>query len=98
MLAERWNGSAWAIQSTPGLTGGQSYANLLEGVSCTSATACTAVGYSAGPVPVTLAMRWNGTSWTLQPTADPTDAQSSDRQLEGVSCLSATACRAVGHS
>ena len=49
---------------------------ILAGVSCTSATACTAVGNyrnSAGKL-VTLAERWNGTSWTIQPTPNPTGA------------------------
>jgi hypothetical protein len=41
-LAERWNGSSWAIQSTPNPTGARS--NILYGVSCPSTTACTAVG------------------------------------------------------
>ena len=98
-LAERWNGTAWTIQSTPNPTGaGGSY---LEGVSCTSATACTAVGYSDQDLripPVTLAERWNGTSWIVQPTPGPTGAQSRSRRLEGVSCTTATACTAVGHN
>jgi hypothetical protein len=39
-LAEHWDGKRWTIQPTPSLSGN---ATLL-GVSCTSATACTAVG------------------------------------------------------
>jgi hypothetical protein len=38
----RWNGSSWALQSTPSTPGG---ASELFGVSCPSATACTAVGF-----------------------------------------------------
>ena len=41
-LAERWNGLSWAILRTPKPPG--SVGGSLEGVSCTSATACTAVG------------------------------------------------------
>ena len=45
------------------------------GVSCTSATACTAVGYDASVgTTVTLAERWNGTSWKIQSTPNPTGA------------------------
>jgi hypothetical protein len=41
-LAEHWNGSRWAIQPTPNPTG--QAPSVLSGVSCTAATACTAVG------------------------------------------------------
>ena len=54
-MAERWNGTAWAMQSIPNPNG----SGQLNGVSCTSASACTAVGYYGGYV--TLAERWNGT-------------------------------------
>lgn len=43
-LAEAWNGTTWAIQSTPSPAGVAG--SLLAGVSCPSATACLAVGYS----------------------------------------------------
>jgi len=46
--------AAWTIQPTPSGT-------TLPGVSCTSATACSAVG-SGG-----LAELWNGSTWTIQP-------------------------------
>ena len=98
-LAERWNGTAWTVQGTPNPSGaGGSY---LEGVSCTSATACTAVGYSDQDLrlpPVTLAERWNGTAWTIEPTPDPTGGQSLSRRLSGVSCTTATTCTAVGRN
>ncbi|MEA2314573.1 MAG: hypothetical protein QOI03_1265, partial [Solirubrobacteraceae bacterium] len=48
--------------------------SVLSGVSCTTASACTAVGYyvnSAG-TRLTLAERWNGTSWATQTTPNPT--------------------------
>jgi hypothetical protein len=95
-LAERWDGTRWSMEPTPnppGATGG-----LLEAVSCTAATACTAVGSfanSASPV-VTLAERWDGTNWSYQPTPNPTGANGSF--LNGVSCTSTNACTAVGYS
>jgi hypothetical protein len=48
----------------------QTQASYLYGVSCTSATACTAVGYytNSGGTDVTLAEGWNGTSWAIQVT------------------------------
>ena len=74
--------------------------SVLQGVSCTSATACTAVGdyVNRDGTQVTLAERWNGTSWTIQSTPNPTGAQYAGwtATLQGVSCTSATACTAVG--
>ena len=47
MLAEVWNGTSWTI-SNPSLPAGGSD-GLLNGVSCTAADACVAVGaYAAG--------------------------------------------------
>jgi hypothetical protein len=41
-LAERWNGREWLVQSTPNPGGATD--SFLSSVSCSSATACTAVG------------------------------------------------------
>ena len=94
-LAERWNGTAWAVQSTPTPTGSQ--ATYFDAVSCFSASACTAVGnyVSSAGISVSLAERWNGTSWSVQSTPNPSGATGSF--LEGVSCTSASACTAVGY-
>ena len=95
-LAEAWNGTSWAIRSTPNPAAGVR-GSFLNGVSCTSATACTAVGYyrNGSGTSVQLAERWDGTSWTIQPLSNlPAGATSS--ALFGVSCTSATACTAVG--
>ena len=88
-LAEQWNGNAWSIHATPNPS---KYRSLLDGVSCTTATACTAVG---GIVSAPLAERWNGTAWSLQPTPNPAGATSI--VLSSVSCPTATDCTAVGH-
>jgi hypothetical protein len=95
-LAEAWNGTRWSRQSAPNPPAAE--ASLLANVSCTSATACTAVGYYENSVDatVTLAEAWDGTSWSVQPTPNPTRTQGSF--LFGVSCASATACTAVGES
>jgi hypothetical protein len=98
-LAETWNGTTWAIQPAPDPTG--SRRSSLSGVSCASATACTAVGTfdsSTGDT-ATLAETWNGSTWAIRPTPNP---EASNRAhimllgLSGVSCTSATACTAVG--
>jgi hypothetical protein len=93
-LAERWNGTAWASQKTPS-PGGAEFSQLFA-VSCTSASACTATGYyyNGANTARTLAERWNGTAWAIQPTPSPGGAQTSE--LDAVSCASAWSCMAVG--
>jgi hypothetical protein len=99
-LAEHWNGSRWAIQPAPqiGKPGSQ-----LSGVSCSSPSACTAVGdYEGkddeGPGTAPLALRWNGVKWAVQPTPGGSSAtDNEDSQLAGVSCTAASACIAVGY-
>jgi hypothetical protein len=95
-LGERWNGTSWSIQSTPSPG---SYGPELLGVSCPTATDCTAVGtYQAvvGGPNVTLAERWSGGTWKVQTTPNPT-AAGHWTQLSSVSCSSASACTAVGY-
>jgi len=94
-LAESWNGTSWSIQPTPDQPG--SGEDFLQGVSCTSASACTAVGFYSKPgsfIEFSLAEEWNGTSWSIQPT--PHHNTSVDHVLNAVSCTSASACTAVG--
>ncbi len=88
-----WNGTAWALQATPSPPGPIAW---LSGVSCTSPTACTAVGSydtSSPRMRRTLAERWDGRQWAIQPTPNPSTLASS---LASVSCPSASACTAVG--
>lgn len=95
-LVATWNGSAWAIAVSPN-EGSDS--NLLASVSCTSATSCTAVGdYYDGPYQTdikTLAMRWDGTPWTIVPTPNNNPGTDPNR-LSSVSCVSPTSCFAIG--
>src|ERR1019366_5507091 len=94
-LAERWNGTIWAIQRTPNPAGATS--SLLFAVSCASTTACTAVGSVTNRFAITvpLAERGDGVSWAVQRTPHPTDATVSF--LSGVSCASPRSCTAVGY-
>lgn len=92
-LAERWNGKKWSIVHTPNHTG--SLQSALEGIACTSAKACTAVGYfQRGMDNETLAERWNGKRWMIQ--TSPTPAGAALAFLTGVSCASRGGCIAVG--
>jgi hypothetical protein len=94
-LAEQWNGTAWSIKSTPNPAGAQSTA--LSGLSCTSSTACTAVGAykNSSSKWLPFAEVWNGTEWTIQTMPGPVGAETST--LESVSCTSSAACTAVGN-
>jgi hypothetical protein len=95
-LAERWNGTRWRIQHTILPKGAES--GTLFGVSCASATACTAVGSAfdkAAGRSVNLAEAWNGTSWRVR--AIPNPKGSTGGSLHGVSCTSRRACTAVGN-
>jgi len=85
--------TTWNIQASPNVTVAH---GQVQAVSCPSVSACTAVGYyldRAGK-DVPLAEAWNGTSWTQQTAVSPAGAQVPG--LDGVSCLSASFCEAVG--
>jgi hypothetical protein len=88
-LAEHWDGTKWAIQPTPNQNGP---VNQLRGVSCTSATSCTAVG--DGNISKVLAEAWNGTTWAIQSTATPAGARYP--LFSAVSCRPAGPCTGVG--
>lgn len=87
-LAEGWDGEAWrlepAVSQTPTAT-------LFSSVSCSSASACTAVfeGNLA-------AERWNGTVWTAQ--APKPSSGAGPGSFNSVSCPTASNCIAVGDS
>jgi DNA-binding beta-propeller fold protein YncE len=94
-LAESFDGNEWSLQSAATPTGAKR-TSLYGGVSCASATACTAVGYyeSTASVYFALIESWNGTEWKIQSTPEPTGTR--DSLLARVSCTSSTACTAVG--
>jgi hypothetical protein len=88
-LAEAWNGKNWRVQATPRIKGVP--AGALYSVSCTSASACTAVGQY--PTANAVAERWNGKTWRFQAVARPAKST----WFFGVSCSTARACTAVGY-
>ena len=86
--------TSWSSQFAPLPPGAQG--GVLNAVSCTSATACTAVGHSAnkrGRSRV-LVERWNGSRWSTQAAWS---SPNRDADLLGVSCTSKRACTAVGY-
>ncbi len=94
-----WNGSTWALEppvpSTP-----PAFGQFLIGVSCFSATSCTAVGGvwtdSGGSTQVTEAFTWNGQSWSA--AASPNATGAVETSFTGVDCVTNWACVAVGTS
>jgi hypothetical protein len=96
-LIESWNGSTWT--QTPSPNPGPGHDDILFGVSCASATACVAVGNGTqgSGASATLIESWNGTSWTVVPSPNE-GSTGNDNGLADVSCVSATACTAVGSS
>jgi hypothetical protein len=96
-LAMAWNGVAWSTQAAPSPTG----SGVFSGVSCSTPSACEAVGrnYTNYGPPPPLADGWNGTSWSAQPIPGPHPPYpipGTDPELNGVSCVTADACAAVG--
>src|SRR5439155_7373931 len=86
--------SGWSIQPSPNPPGSQGTA--LSAVSCDPSGSCTAVGqYGTGGPTLTLAERWNGSTWTIQPTPNPAGANA---LLTGISCPGRYSCTAVGYS
>jgi hypothetical protein len=94
-IADVWDGKTWTMQLPVG-----TIASGLQGISCTSATACTAVGFFEGGPEAsrTLAEFWDGSSWTIQNTPNPVvlGPNLPGFRLGAVSCTSATECFAIG--
>jgi hypothetical protein len=98
VLVESWNGTSWSVVPTPN-AGRIDSGNVLTGVSCVSATDCTAAGgyYNwANNSEKTLVESWDGTSWSVVPSANA-GLPTSFNLLNGVSCVSAAACTAAGY-
>jgi hypothetical protein len=94
-FSEVWNGTAWALLTTPQPTPG--LGSSLSSVSCAGSSFCQAVGQVnlTGPVTQNLIESWNGTQWTITATV-PDTAANANNELAGVDCFSATTCSAVG--
>ena len=93
---ELWDGTRWRLHR---LHGAARKAIGLNGVACTSPTACVAVGDEyANPTgdTETLAERWDGNTWTREPTPDPPRRFSAGNNLRAVSCRRTLICTAVG--
>jgi hypothetical protein len=93
-LAESWNGVAWTVQTTIAPLEDSGFG----GVSCSAATACTAVGSddNIGQAGQALIERWNGAAWEVQPSPAPPGGEQQEWGLSEVSCPGLRSCVAVG--
>ena len=80
-LIEHWDGTSWAIVTSPNTSATQT--NILNGVTCVSASDCWAVGYydngSGGNQ--TLIERWDGTSWAIVTSPNTSTTQSTTSSM-----------------
>ncbi len=88
----------WSIVASPNPG---SLVDELSGVSCAGPSSCVAVGFQgSGPLNNqtggTLVESWDGTSWEIMPSPNPSGATNS--VLNAVSCTNADNCIAVGNS
>ena len=74
-------------------------AGELHGVWCAGASDCVAVGdhfSEAHGLGEALIERWNGSTWSVVPSPSPIHFPHSGAELDGVTCVSANDCLAVG--
>ncbi|MDQ1415086.1 MAG: hypothetical protein QOF81_699 [Acidimicrobiaceae bacterium] len=93
-LIERWNGTTWQLQvaAVPVDASG----STLTAVTCTTSTACTAVGnFTAKSTKAggALAEQWDGVTWVVEPTSGSTLDF-----LNAVACTTPASCTAVGQT
>lgn len=94
-FTEHWDGTSWTIVISPNVG---TQPNQLNSVTCTSASQCWAVGYVGSTFfssAQTLIEKWDGSTWTIVTSPNPSPYQNS---LYGVTCTSASQCWAVGSS
>jgi hypothetical protein len=103
-VIETFNGTAWTAQQAPVPSDADTSepAVALDSVSCSSTTACVAVGdyvgSNSGLDPYVAVM--SGSSWTWEPASTPTESSHPSFRLGGnlreVSCASDGTCIAAG--
>jgi hypothetical protein len=87
-FTQHWNGSKWNAVSAPNETNGPTE---LYGVSCSSPTACRAVGAGGR------GLHWMGLYWKTEAPQAPADTDySQPPRLRAVSCPTSAECHAVG--
>jgi hypothetical protein len=98
-LIEHWNGTGWALVSTPPLSD-PTARSIFYDVTCTGVSDCTAVGVqwttalTGSGLYQTLVAHYDGTSWSV--VSSPNTATDQDNILSAVTCAAANDCWAVG--
>jgi hypothetical protein len=109
-LIEHWDGSSWTIVTSPNPSptfGTDTPYIALRGVTCASASECWAVGqifascagYDLCSTGQTLIERWDGGSWAIVTSPNANQATPpfpSSNAINGVTCVAASQCWAVG--
>jgi len=91
VLTGVWNGKTWRETLTNGT--GVNRQSALDGIDCTAAARCLAVGGLPFGRASTLAEAWNGRVWRQLPPATPTPPSA---YLYDVSCPQPMRCMAIG--
>jgi hypothetical protein len=98
-LMERWNGTKWSVVPSPNRPRLPYAVVFMFGVSCRTSKDCFAVGvYYGGYGQYTQIEHWDGTRWSLVPSANAPPDPTPGSEVLGISCTSGTACVAVGNS
>lgn len=91
-IIERWNGHHWSVQPSPGVPA--SAQSDLASVTATSGSNAWTVGtYTRKDRTIPLIERWNGHTWRIQASPDPSPRGA---ELAGVTALSSRSAWAVG--
>jgi hypothetical protein len=96
-LIEHWDGSTWSLIPSPSEQSPDG--GYLNGLTCVDASDCWASGSttdSTGMAAGVLMEHWDGSVWSLVPTANPDMTTGSI--LSSVSCTDSSHCWAVGSS
>ncbi len=100
-IVETWNGTTWTLAPQPSLPtghgGGLFAVSCVTGSDCWAVGAIVGVGGNGGPSG-TLIENWDGSTWSVVPSPTPSGPGVAGALLQGVSCVSASSCFAVGYS
>ena len=94
-LVLHWDGNTWTVRPGPTVEG--SYGTELWAITATGPNDIWVAGMSrsTGTVEQALVARWNGSSWSIMPTANP-GGVNRQHELRAISALSANDVWAVG--
>jgi len=92
-LIDQWTSTSATALTPPNIDA--THNNLLNSITCTSASACWAVGFDIGSSgnDVPLIEQWDGNAWTIVPSRPGSLA---NNQFNAVTCPSAANCWAIG--